>query len=81
MHRRNTKPFGESDGSQAGRQSRRPLQDAWEKRAYGGTSYSASMASSIARCALLSASRYFTAAEAEFWAQIVALVLDGYRIQ
>ena len=39
------------------------------------------MASSIARCALLSASRYFTAAEAEFWAQIVALVLDGYRIQ
>lgn len=27
------------------------------------------------------ASRYFTAAEAEFWAQIVALVLDGYRIQ
>ena len=39
------------------------------------------MASGIARCAPLSASRYFTAAEAEFWAQIVALVLDGYRIQ
>ncbi len=52
-----------------------------KKRAYGGTSYSASMASGIARCAPLSASRYFTAAEAEFWAQIVALVLDGYRIQ
>ena len=25
--------------------------------------------------------RYFTAAETEFWARIVALVLDGYRVQ